>query len=299
MASIFIIGCNHPISNNIWNRENNEYDHEDKNTFLIMFLANYDGAKPSVYNSIDIKEGEKIIRPDDPMRAGYTFLNWFSESKGYIPYDFEAEVFKNTTLYARWNNQVTVNSQDVSPDLLFNTIFTTENEGGYHRTYRSRNGSVLQFRQTYNGSSELTRREIEYQIIPSAPVSISVGNKSYIAEQLIVFYINLAGNDLFNITPVSGNGKLVLKENNNNNVPVFDRRSFSAVETLNDSTIISEIGGIESYLVETNEWSSLITSMDLQGIRQFEIINYSADVITLDGFGAGTYYYVGDDPISL
>jgi uncharacterized repeat protein (TIGR02543 family) len=58
-------------------------------------------------NLANIVNGSVITRPPDPTRAGFTFINWFREPTGTIPWNFATDtVTANVNLYARWNEQV-------------------------------------------------------------------------------------------------------------------------------------------------------------------------------------------------
>ena len=68
---------------------------EAKKEYTITFDSN-GGSK--VENQI-ILENEKVIKPQDPNRKNYTFVEWLYNDKSY---DFSIEVTKNMTLKAKW-----------------------------------------------------------------------------------------------------------------------------------------------------------------------------------------------------
>ncbi|MCR4429640.1 MAG: InlB B-repeat-containing protein [Tepidanaerobacteraceae bacterium] len=45
---------------------------------------------------------DKAVKPAEPTRAGYTFGGWYSDENFNIPYDFDAPVTDDITLYAKW-----------------------------------------------------------------------------------------------------------------------------------------------------------------------------------------------------
>lgn len=51
----------------------------------------------SVYN-------EKAVCPEDPVREGYRFEGWFTDSEGTALFDFNTELTQNTMLYAKWTS---------------------------------------------------------------------------------------------------------------------------------------------------------------------------------------------------
>ena len=48
---------------------------------------------------LSVLENEKVIKPKDPARVGYTFISWQLDGKNY---DFNTKVTKNITLKATW-----------------------------------------------------------------------------------------------------------------------------------------------------------------------------------------------------
>lgn len=65
----------------------------------VTFDLNYEGA--SVTTST-VKLGETLERPEDPVRDEYTFMGWFTDEGCTEPYDFNAKVTSDLTLYASW-----------------------------------------------------------------------------------------------------------------------------------------------------------------------------------------------------
>ncbi len=63
-------------------------------------------------DDIVVEDGKIVKRPSDPVRAGYTFAGWYADEACTIPYDFDAPVTGDITLYAKW----TKNPDPVDPD---------------------------------------------------------------------------------------------------------------------------------------------------------------------------------------
>ncbi|MDR0436895.1 MAG: InlB B-repeat-containing protein, partial [Bacteroidales bacterium] len=52
----------------------------------------------------NVAHGQKVVRPTDPTRLGYTFDGWFKEAGCVNVWDFAVDVVTTaTTLYAKWN----------------------------------------------------------------------------------------------------------------------------------------------------------------------------------------------------
>ncbi len=54
-----------------------------------------------------IQDGEKVSKPSDPIREGWTFSHWSIEQNGSTPYNFDAPVADSLVLYAVWTPEET------------------------------------------------------------------------------------------------------------------------------------------------------------------------------------------------
>ena len=70
------------------------------NTYTVTFNAN--GGLPAPPDTV-AGHGSKISAPvPAPTKAGYTFDGWYTSAAGKSLWDFDEEILKNRTLYARW-----------------------------------------------------------------------------------------------------------------------------------------------------------------------------------------------------
>lgn len=69
--------------------------------YEVTFDQNYDGAAASTV--VEVKAKDKVTKPTDPTRSGYTFAGWFTDEIAYSAYDFETLVKKSFVLYAGWD----------------------------------------------------------------------------------------------------------------------------------------------------------------------------------------------------
>jgi len=86
------------------------------------FDLNYEESANQVFK---VKSGEKATRIPDPIREGFTFLNWFTTNNNSTVYDFTKPVYSDKTVYAHWENSVTnslprmyVNLKDASGNTI-------------------------------------------------------------------------------------------------------------------------------------------------------------------------------------
>lgn len=90
-----------------WYIGDKAYDFSTAVTEDITLTAKWAAAKKVTFNSDGgtsisaemVLEGEKVTKPADPARTGYTFSGWYLEDKAY---DFSAVVTADITLKAKW-----------------------------------------------------------------------------------------------------------------------------------------------------------------------------------------------------
>lgn len=68
------------------------------NQYTVTFNTN--GG--SDVDSLSVDYGEKVEKPADPTREGYTFDGWYSDKDFKTAWDFNTPITADTTLYAKW-----------------------------------------------------------------------------------------------------------------------------------------------------------------------------------------------------
>ena len=63
------------------------------------YTVTFDSDGGSEIKPVTVNDGEKVTKPEDPTKTGYTFKGWFIGDKEY---DFETAVTANITLKAKW-----------------------------------------------------------------------------------------------------------------------------------------------------------------------------------------------------
>ena len=66
------------------------------------FTVTFDSRGGSEVEPQHLKKGEKAVKPANPSKSGYKFVNWFEEEEAATPFDFNTEITSNWTLYAGW-----------------------------------------------------------------------------------------------------------------------------------------------------------------------------------------------------
>ena len=96
---------------------------EEEKYFKILFDTN--GG--SNLNPITLKEGEKVSKPENPTRDGYTFVSWLYKEQEY---DFETIVEEDMTLKASWKKieeKESTSKETTTSTTKKNTTSTTTN----------------------------------------------------------------------------------------------------------------------------------------------------------------------------
>ena len=82
-----------------------EYTANWVETRTVTFDVNGHGTAPAP-QTVDI--GTKAVKPADPAQTGWRFDGWYTDKDCTAAYDFDKEVTKDITLYAKWVKTVTV-----------------------------------------------------------------------------------------------------------------------------------------------------------------------------------------------
>ena len=82
----------------------------EKNANPKEFTVFFNSNEGSEVQPQTVKEGEKIIRPDDPIFNGYEFSGWYKETAFTNDWEFNTDiVIADMTLYAKWTSVIDSN----------------------------------------------------------------------------------------------------------------------------------------------------------------------------------------------
>ena len=104
---------------------------EDINLYPIVkegYWVSFDTDGGTAYNrqfiALDAEgDDKKAKKPElDPYKEGYIFDKWYADAELTIPYDFNAEVTENTTIYAGY---------DPDPDTLYTVVYWIQYQSDY------------------------------------------------------------------------------------------------------------------------------------------------------------------------
>lgn len=109
----------------------NTYD-EITNTITITaqytinyYTVSFNTNGGSSVESQNVKYGYSAIKPETPVKKGYTFSGWYSEVNLSKIYSFSTKVTEDLTLYAKWTIKApaAVNTQTAAQSLTLKTTF--------------------------------------------------------------------------------------------------------------------------------------------------------------------------------
>ena len=84
---------------------------EDEVQYTITFYMN-DGTTEK--STKVVNKGDKVVKPEDPTREGYTFDGWYDKKENGKEYDFTKEVTSDISLYAYWSKIGDKTNEDVN-----------------------------------------------------------------------------------------------------------------------------------------------------------------------------------------
>lgn len=73
---------------------------EESMLYKVEFDSDGGSSVPTQY----IKDGDKVVEPEDPTKEGYTFVEWVV---GETAYDFDTPVESHLMLKATWEEEAT------------------------------------------------------------------------------------------------------------------------------------------------------------------------------------------------
>lgn len=203
--------------------ENND-DNENEEYFTITFDT--DGG--SSIDSIVVKSGEKINKPKNPSKDGYTFINW---EMGGKEYNFDNAVTNDLTLKAIWkkNNNTNYNQSSSSgstsnkiniSDNIVATVYTksTGNESCFFYMYPTNleNNYPNVKIETYSGINYINLcpfskndcNDYEFALEDFGNLTFNT-SKEQALENILKKYSNTPGFNLINFT--NNNHKISLE----------------------------------------------------------------------------------------
>ena len=80
------------------------------------YVVNFWIGNDTPYLSINLEEGQKVIKPEDPTKDGYVFLGWYNTSNLITSFDFDSIITENRNVFAKWVKAVTVSFYNIDKE---------------------------------------------------------------------------------------------------------------------------------------------------------------------------------------
>jgi uncharacterized repeat protein (TIGR02543 family) len=79
---------------------------------VVYYTVTFDSNGGSEVDSQTVEDGDKAVQPEDPEKDGCTFIGWYCGTGYSEPYDFDAQVSSNITIYAKWYDETDTTDSD-------------------------------------------------------------------------------------------------------------------------------------------------------------------------------------------
>lgn len=177
-------------------------------TWDVTFDFNYE-TKFKTYLVEEVKDGNPVKKPSDPLRQGYDFVDWFRDPYCRLDrkWDFSQMITKPITLYACWErNQDPIDTTDyqITYQACLGASFVTLS--GNELQYIAEYGDVVQFkvevdRDHYEGTPivqangvTLEEQNDIYSYTVTSAVQFTISGLTKIsAASYFLYYENVAG----------------------------------------------------------------------------------------------------------
>lgn len=100
----------------------------EKQVLSVQFNLSALGAVMQGETSVSVNYGDTITAPSDPTCIGKTFAGWYLENSFRNVFDFNKPITNNTTIYARWTDNIYTISFVTNNGETLNAIELTYNE---------------------------------------------------------------------------------------------------------------------------------------------------------------------------
>lgn len=247
-----------------------------------------------------VKTDEKITKPSDPTRTGYTFGGWYTDQSCTKKWDFEKDTVSDAmTLYAKW----TANTYDVTLNLNYDgaaepTKITVTYDGTYSAlTTPKRAGyDFLGWFTAQTGGEQVTA---DSKVSITAPQTLYAHWKEGAATYTVKHYQQKAEDNTdnqyteFESETLSGITGQKTEAKAKTYTGFASAKAFEQLPIKADSSTVISI--YYDRLTYTVTWMNGNTELDTETLRYGAMPNYKDEAPTKEGTGH-TYTFDGWEP---
>lgn len=166
---------------------------------VTQYTVAFDTNSETIIDSLQVNEGEKVTRPNDPLKDGYNFAGWFSDSTLLNAYNFDNEVNVDFTLYAKWTEN-TKNSYQIN--FVTNSSLILEPIVVEHGDYLHL--PIQPVREGYNFGGWYLDQELIHKFDFTKPITSNttiylqwIENEQEVKPiNIVIQYVDVNGNDI-------------------------------------------------------------------------------------------------------
>ena len=296
-----------------WYTENNEIFDFNTNvktnitlTAKFKYTITYKNDN-SIYKTESILENNKLTKPNDPIKDGYSFIGWYVEGNDVL-FDFNEQINESYTLYAKWEKtNIKITAYSGYTEGAYFEI-TDSSNSNYSFSYKKSDSStyVNVDKELIRKTNNVVRCDILGLSEGQYTVKISNGNEE-IEKEITVTSDDRSGYAHFNYTDGIGayndNGTLksnaiviyVNEENKNTVKATINQKEYTGLGSILanassskvplDIRIVGRIAAATWNSLTVNAYSAA-TATTVKGTndKYLELKNYNEDDIINAGF---------------
>ncbi|MEY8515908.1 InlB B-repeat-containing protein, partial [Lachnospiraceae bacterium 29-84] len=175
---------------------------------VVVYAVAFDTADGSQALTYVVTRGQQAVRPNDPVRAGYTFAGWFADGKAF---DFATPITSDVVLTAKWNAMPSISKASVTvakatysgkaltPKVTVRLNGNTLKLNKDYTLKYSNNKKVGQGTVVVTGIGSYTgSKTVKFQIVPKKVKISKITNKK--GKKVVVKFSKSAGAKGYEIT---------------------------------------------------------------------------------------------------
>lgn len=253
-------------------------------SFSTLIEVTFDAQGGTEVPSVEVSEDGAVEEPEIPVKEGFTFTGWYTESACENLFDFSSPVTESMTLYAGWN------SVPVAENDAFKTV---ENQ-------------ILEDETVAEGDTDVEGDALTYAVetdVENGILELSEdGTFSYTPND------DFSGTDTFTYVVKDENGGSASAEVKIRVTPVADESAVTEEqEPVEEPQPAEELQPSEEEIASTeaedNEETDLNTDTDSDGLSDAEEVDLGTDPAVYDtdqdGLSDGDEVFIGTDPLNV
>lgn len=243
---------------------------------VITHTVTFKADSETTYDVV-VKEGNTVVKPENPIKEGYVFDGWYKDVNCTTAYDFNTPVNEDITLYAKWLANYTVSFDTDGGSTVESQTVVTGNKATKPASNPTKDG--CNFKGWYKDSAHTNEFDFENDAITDnttiyarfdEPELLSVSEAQQLAKQ----FVSKNSPDLYKVK-----GKVSSTSNENQKITIVLKEGSSKftffkvdkTETVKVGDIVVGVGYLYYFKSSnTSEFNQKCTYTVLKGADLFE-----------------------------